>query len=96
VLWTLRYGDEVRDPHNYFGKIVGEKTDPKLMTLVKTLIDERTKRWEPNGQRRGPGSRPRHHRFEEEGQGRQDGKGRTRNAEQRHLHHGRATQEHKF
>ena len=47
VLWTLRYGDEVRDPDTYFGKIGKEKTDPKLMNLVKTLIDERSKPWDP-------------------------------------------------
>lgn len=47
VLWTLRYGDEVRDPSDYFGKIGKENADPKLMALVKTLIDERTKPWDP-------------------------------------------------
>lgn len=47
VLWTLRYGDEVRDAGDYFGGIDAEKADPDLMTLVKTLIDERTKSWDP-------------------------------------------------
>lgn len=47
VLWTLRYGDEVRDAEDYFGGIGSDKTDPELMTLVKTLIDERTKSWDP-------------------------------------------------
>jgi DNA end-binding protein Ku len=47
VLWTLRFGDEVRDSEAYFGKIGGGKAEPKLMTLVKKLIDERTKRWDP-------------------------------------------------
>lgn len=47
VLWTLRYGDEVRDPEAYFGDIKAEKVDPKLMTLVTKLIDERTKPWSP-------------------------------------------------
>jgi DNA end-binding protein Ku len=47
VLWTLRYGDEVRDAQDYFGGIGSEKADPELMTLVKTLIDERTKSWDP-------------------------------------------------
>lgn len=46
VLWTLRYGDEVRDPTDYFGKVGKEKANPKLMTLVKALIDERTKPWD--------------------------------------------------
>ena len=47
VLWTLRYGDEVRDPDNYFAKIGESKIDPKLMNLVTTLIDERTQAWDP-------------------------------------------------
>lgn len=48
MLWTLRYGDEVRDEKNYFGHIVESKLDPKLLNLVTTLIDERTKPWDPN------------------------------------------------
>ncbi|RWK43473.1 Ku protein [Mesorhizobium sp.] len=47
VLWTLRYGDEVRDPEDYFGKIDDVKPDPKLMDMVSTLIDERTRQWDP-------------------------------------------------
>jgi DNA end-binding protein Ku len=46
VLWTLRYGDEVREPDAYFADIKSEKLDPELMTLVKTLIEERTKPWD--------------------------------------------------
>jgi DNA end-binding protein Ku len=46
VLWTLRYGDEVRNPEDYFGKLGEGKADPKLMTLVRKLIEERTKRWD--------------------------------------------------
>ncbi|RXF72809.1 Ku protein [Hansschlegelia zhihuaiae] len=45
VLWTLRYGDEVRDPKDYFGGLSEGKQDPALMKLVKSLIDERTKPW---------------------------------------------------
>ncbi|MBU2091421.1 MAG: Ku protein, partial [Alphaproteobacteria bacterium] len=41
ILWTLRYGDEVRDESDYFGQITDSKPDAKLMTLVKKLIDER-------------------------------------------------------
>jgi DNA end-binding protein Ku len=47
VLWTLRYGDEVRDPELYFGDIKTQKIDSKLMSLVTTLIDERTEPWDP-------------------------------------------------
>lgn len=48
VLWTLRYGDEVRDPADYFGKIGDGKVDAKLMELVTALIDERTRTWSPD------------------------------------------------
>ena len=47
VLWTLRYGDEVRDEKDYFGDIEEAKPDAKLLTLVTTLIDERTAPWNP-------------------------------------------------
>lgn len=47
ILWTLRYGDEVRDETDYFGHIKEGKPDPKLMTLVTRLIDERTAPWNP-------------------------------------------------
>jgi DNA end-binding protein Ku len=47
ILWTLRYGDEVRDEKDYFGHIKQTNTDPKLMTMVKKLIDERTAPWDP-------------------------------------------------
>ena len=47
VLWTLRYGDEVRDPDDYFAETGDSKIDPELMNLVTRLVDERTKAWEP-------------------------------------------------
>ena len=47
VLWTLRYGDEVRDPEAYFGDIKGGRVEPKLKTLVTKLIEERTEPWDP-------------------------------------------------
>jgi len=47
VLWTLRYGDEVRDETDYFDIGAGQKTDSKAMTLVKKLISERTTAWDP-------------------------------------------------
>lgn len=47
VLWTLRYGDEVRDTKEYFDGIGQAKADPALMKLVGTLIEERTKPWDP-------------------------------------------------
>jgi DNA end-binding protein Ku len=48
VVWTLRYGDEVRKPEDYFGGIGETKADPKLMKLATTLIKERVKPWEPH------------------------------------------------
>ena len=47
VLWTLRYGDEVRNRDAYFSDIKNDKVDSNLMPLVKTLIDERMKPWDP-------------------------------------------------
>ncbi len=48
VLWTLRYGDEVRQPKDYFEGIKAEKPDAKLMSLVTKVIEERTKPWGPD------------------------------------------------
>jgi DNA end-binding protein Ku len=47
VLWTLRYGDEVRDQKSYFGGIKPAKLDPELVSLVSRLIDDRTVQWDP-------------------------------------------------
>ena len=45
VLWTLHYGDEVRDQKATLSKGMEEKPDPKLAQLVETLIKERSKPW---------------------------------------------------
>jgi DNA end-binding protein Ku len=47
VLWTLRYGDEVRDEAEYFKGIKG-KPDPKEKKLLSSVIAEHTKRWSPS------------------------------------------------
>lgn len=47
VLWTLRYGDEVRDPAAYFGDIEAGKVDTKAKALLGKLIDERSRDWDP-------------------------------------------------
>lgn len=47
VLWTLRYGDEVRDESDYFAGIREEKSDSRLTALVTELIEERTTSWDP-------------------------------------------------
>jgi DNA end-binding protein Ku len=46
VLWTLRYGDEVRDEKDYFAGVDAGKPDADLMKLVTTLIDKRTRHWD--------------------------------------------------
>lgn len=46
VLWTLRYGDEVRDEDDYFDKLPQDKPEAKLLTLVRKLIDERKAPWD--------------------------------------------------
>jgi DNA end-binding protein Ku len=47
VLWTLRYGDEVRESKDYWENIETERLDPKLLSMVDKLIKERTKPWDP-------------------------------------------------
>ncbi|MFC3570160.1 non-homologous end joining protein Ku [Paracoccus simplex] len=47
VLWTLRYGDEVRPEADYFDDIGQEKVDAKLLKLVTRLIEERSAPWDP-------------------------------------------------
>ena len=47
VLWTLRYGDELRDPDAYFASIPKEQPAPKLVDLVGKLIDKRMATWKP-------------------------------------------------
>jgi DNA end-binding protein Ku len=47
VLWTLRYGDEVRDQKPYFAAIKPEKPEAKLLALVTELIDRKTVAWDP-------------------------------------------------
>lgn len=48
VLWTLRFGDEVRDAEAYFGGIGEAEVEPALLKLVTRLIDERTTDWSPD------------------------------------------------
>ncbi len=46
ILWTLRYGDEVRPEEEYFS---GIKAQPEggLAPLMKQLIQKQTKEWSP-------------------------------------------------
>jgi DNA end-binding protein Ku len=47
VAWTLRYGDEVRDPEGVFEGIEDEKPDDEALKLLGKLIEQRTKPWSP-------------------------------------------------
>ncbi|THV20915.1 Ku protein [Peteryoungia ipomoeae] len=48
VLWTLRFGDEVRDEKDYFDAIGDEKADGELMPLIQRLIRQQTRDWSPD------------------------------------------------
>jgi DNA end-binding protein Ku len=48
ILWTLRYGDEVRDPEEVFGAVEETKTESKLLALVEKLIADLTRPWDPS------------------------------------------------
>lgn len=47
VLWTLRYGNEVRDPNDYFADIDAGRADSKLLAMVGELIADRSTDWDP-------------------------------------------------
>jgi DNA end-binding protein Ku len=47
VLWTLRYGDEVRDEKGYFAEIDKEKPEPELLGLAQKFIEAKTRDWSP-------------------------------------------------
>lgn len=47
VLWSLRFGDEVRPEENYF-KDIDDEVDPDLIPLVQKLIKQKRKRWSPD------------------------------------------------
>jgi DNA end-binding protein Ku len=47
VLWSLRFGDEVRPEQSYFEDI-DEEADPDLVPLVQQLIKKKSARWSPD------------------------------------------------
>lgn len=47
VLWTLHYGDEVRDHRDYFGDLREANPDGEALKLVRKLIKARTGDWDP-------------------------------------------------
>ncbi|SCX21008.1 MULTISPECIES: non-homologous end joining protein Ku [Agrobacterium] len=48
VLWSLRFGDEVRPEEAYFEDIIDDDGDPDLIPLVQKLIKQKTARWSPD------------------------------------------------
>lgn len=48
ILWTLRYGDEVRAAEDYFKTIGSDKPESRQLALMKSFIDERSKPWDPS------------------------------------------------
>ncbi|MDM9628469.1 Ku protein [Rhizobium sp. S152] len=46
VLWTLRFGDEVRPEESYFEDI-DDAADPDLVPLVQKLIKKKSAKWSP-------------------------------------------------
>lgn len=47
TLWTLRYGDEVREAEDYFAALSDEKPSPALQKLIGRLIAARKEDWTP-------------------------------------------------
>ncbi|MBY3476147.1 Ku protein [Rhizobium laguerreae] len=47
VLWSLRFGDEVRPEESYFEDIEAQ-ADPDLVPLVQKLIKQKSARWSTN------------------------------------------------
>jgi len=47
VLWTLKFGDEVRPEDEYFSSIPDGKADPELKPLIGRLIKAQTQPWSP-------------------------------------------------
>jgi DNA end-binding protein Ku len=48
MLWTLRYGDEVRPEKDYFAGIKEVEPDAELQPLMDKLISSRTRDWSPD------------------------------------------------
>ncbi|WP_082540381.1 Ku protein [Bosea sp. Leaf344] len=47
VLWTLRYGDEVRDQKAYFAGIDKAKPEPEMLQLATRFIEQKREAWSP-------------------------------------------------
>jgi len=47
ILWTLRYGDEVRDEKAYFSEIDKNKPEAELLSLAQKFIKAKSEDWSP-------------------------------------------------
>lgn len=47
IVWTLRYGDEIRDAKEVFGDIGVEKAEPQALDLVEKVIEKLSTPWDP-------------------------------------------------
>jgi DNA end-binding protein Ku len=45
VLWTLRFGDEVRDEDEYWKSVKSTKPEAKMLSMVEQIIEDRTTAW---------------------------------------------------
>jgi DNA end-binding protein Ku len=45
ILWTLRFGDEVRDEDEYWKSVKEEHPDAKMLEMVGKIIEDRTTAW---------------------------------------------------
>lgn len=45
LLWTLRFGDEVRDEDEYWKEVEDKPADKKMLAMVEQLIEDRTAKW---------------------------------------------------
>lgn len=48
VLWTLRYGDEVREPQDYFGEFAKDKADNKETGQLKKVLADLKGEFDPD------------------------------------------------
>jgi DNA end-binding protein Ku len=46
VLWTLRYGDEVREAGDYFDGLNKAVPEKEMLPLIRKLIDKQTRPWD--------------------------------------------------
>ncbi len=46
VLWTLRYGDEVREASGYFDGLDKAKPEKQALPLIRKLIKKQTRHWD--------------------------------------------------